>query len=175
MKTFRLSCLAAAVSLFAFGGSAAHAEDSVSQVSATTVQPATLIKVADLDFGSIVSGPTPGTVSVNVNTGVRTATGGVVLLGSSSQRAEFQGSGFTGVLMTVNRPSSVTLSRVGGGASNLNATLNWTLSGAGLTVGSIYLINQPTQMHRAGGTLTVPANQTPGVYQGSFTLTVNYL
>lgn len=168
-----------ALALLAIGGTTpVLAGNSTSEATVTTVRPATLVKVDDLDFGTVASGSTAGTVSVNVATGIRTATGGVTLAGGAPQRAEFEGASSAGLLgglwMSVNAPSAVTLSRTGGGASDLNATLNWSMNGTGIPLLGVYLLNSPTQTFRAGGTLTIPANQPGGAYEGTFRLTVNY-
>lgn len=153
-----------------------HAADTNVTVNAAVVRPNTLIKTDDLDFGTLVSGATGGTVSVDAVTGARTTAGGVTPVGTASQRAIFQGTG--GIfLITVTGSTSVTLARVGGGAPSMTATLvrAATTSGGGIALLGGTLLPSGVQTYYIGGTLTVPANQAPGDYSGTFTLTVNYL
>lgn len=154
----------------------AHAADIPGTVNATVVRPNTLVKTDDLDFGTIVSGTTGGTVSVNAVTGARTTTGGSTAVGNDAQRAMFQGSGGL-LLITVSGSTSVTLTRVGGGGTTMTASLVRAAStgGGGIALLGSTLLPSGVQTYYIGGTLTVPANQLEGDYTGTFTLTVNYL
>lgn len=154
----------------------AHAADTNVTANAAVIRPNTLIKTDDLDFGSLISGATGGTVTVNPVTNARTAGGGVTLVGTTAQRAVFQGTG--GIfLITVSGSTSVTLARVGGGAPNMTASLvrAASTSGGGIALLGATLLPSGVQTYYIGGTLTVPANQPAGDYSGTFTLTVNYL
>jgi len=154
----------------------AQAADTNVTVNAAIVRPNTLIKTDDLDFGTLISGPTGGTISVNAVTGARTTTGGVTPVGTGSQRAIFQGTGGI-LLITVSGSTSVTLSRAGGGAPAMTASLvrAASTSGGGIALLGGTLLPSGVQTYYIGGTLTVPANQPDGDYSGTFTLTVNYL
>ena len=154
----------------------AHAADMPGTVTVTVVRPNTLVKTDDLDFGTLVSGTTGGTVSVNAVTGARTTTGGTTPVGNDSQRAIFQGTGGL-LLITVSGSTSVTLTRAGGGATPMTASLVRAVSngGGGIALLGGTLLPSVVQTYYIGGTLTVPANQPEGDYSGTFTLTVNYL
>lgn len=156
----------------------ACAADMAGTANAVVVRPNTLVKTDDLDFGSLISGSTGGTVTINPTNNVRSATGGVTPVSSGAHRAAFQGTG--GILfITVTGSNSVTLTRAGGGAAPMTATLTraMTTSGGGITLlgPSVTLLPSGVQTYYVGGTLTVPANQPPGDYSGTFQLTVNYL
>ena len=155
--------------------SPAFAADTSVTANAAIVRPNTLIKTDDLDFGSLISGASGGTVTVNPVTNARTSGGGVTLVGSSARRAEFLGTGGI-LLITVSGSTSVTLARVGGGAPSMNATLVRAAStgGGGITLINTTLLPSGLQTYYIGGTLTVPANQPAGDYRGTFTLNVNY-
>jgi hypothetical protein len=157
-------------------GSPAFAADMPGTANATVVRPNTLVKTEDLDFGTIISGTTGGTVSVNAVTGARTSTGGATTVGNDAQRAQFQGTGGI-LLITVSGSTSVTLARAGGGAAPMTATLvrAASTSGGGIALLGSTLLPSGVQTYYIGGTLTVPANQPEGDYSGTFTLTVNYL
>lgn len=153
-----------------------HAADTNVTANAAIVRPNTLIKTDDLDFGSLISGATGGTVTINPVTNARTSGGGVTLVGSSARRAEFLGTG--GIfLIFVSGSTSVTLTRAGGGAPNMTASLTRAAStgGGGVTLINATLLPSGLQTYYIGGTLSVPANQPAGDYSGTFTLTVNYL
>ncbi|MDO9370687.1 MAG: DUF4402 domain-containing protein [Sphingopyxis sp.] len=144
-------------------------------VNAAVVRPNTLIKTDDLDFGTMISGPTGGTVSINAVTGARTTTGGVTPVGAGTQRAIFQGTGGL-LLITVSGDTSVTLTRAGGGGTMTASLVRAaSTSGGGITLLGSTLLPSGVQTYYIGGTLTVPANQAAGDYSGTFTLTVNYL
>lgn len=154
----------------------AQAADTNVTANAAIVRPNTLIKTDDLDFGTLISGTTGGTVTINAVTGVRNTSGGVTPVGTDSQRAIFQGTGGI-LLITVSGSTSVTLSRVGGGAPTMTATLvrAASTSGGGIALLGSTLLPSGVQTYYIGGTLTVPANQPEGDYSGTFTLTVNYI
>ncbi len=154
----------------------AQAADTNGTVTATVVRPNTLVKTDDLDFGTLVSGTTGGTVSINAVTGARTTGGGTTPVDAGFQRAQFQGTGGL-LLITVSGSTSVTLTRAGGGAAPMTATLvrAASTSGGGIALLGSTLLPSGVQTYYIGGTLTVPANQPDGDYSGTFTLTVNYL
>jgi hypothetical protein len=157
-------------------GVPAQAADYNGTVTATVVRPNTLVKTDDLDFGTLVSGTTGGTVTINAVTGARTTSGGTTPVGAGFQRAQFQGTGGL-LLITVSGSNSVTLTRAGGGAAPMTATLvrAASTSGGGIALLGSTLLPSGVQTYYIGGTLTVPANQPEGDYSGTFTLTVNYL
>lgn len=154
----------------------AQAADMSGIANAAVVRPNTLIKTDDLDFGTLISGPTAGTVTINPVTNARNATGGTTLVGNDGGRATFQGTGGI-LLITVSGSTSVALTRAGGGAPAMAASLvrAASTSGGGIALLGATLVPSGVQTYYIGGTLTVPANQPAGAYSGTFTLTVNYL
>jgi hypothetical protein len=156
----------------------AQAADQTGTATAAVVRPNTLIKTDDLDFGTLISGPVGGTVTINPVTAARTTSGGVTPVGGGAQRATFQGTGGW-LLLIVTGSNSVMLARAGGGAAPMTASLTRAVStsGGGITLlgPSATLFPSGVQTYYIGGTLTVPANQPEGDYSGTFTLTVNYL
>jgi hypothetical protein len=154
----------------------AYAADMPGTANAAVVRPNTLIKTDDLDFGTLISGATGGTVTINPVTNARTTSGGVAPVGPAAQRAVFQGTGGI-LLITVSGSTSVTLNRAGGGAAPMTASLvrAASTSGGGIALLGGTLLPNGVQSYYIGGTLTVPANQPEGDYSGTFTLTVNYL
>jgi hypothetical protein len=117
----------------------------------------------------VLRGTTAGTVTINAAADARSSTGGVTLAGGSPHAAEFQTVGLINTLFLISVPStSSTLTNGSGGSMTVN---NWTQDGNALRLfpaGGVVTI-------RVGGRLNVNANQAPGTYTGTFTLTVIYL
>lgn len=154
----------------------ASAAEMAGTANAAIIRPNTLVKTEDLDFGTLISGAAGGTVTINPVTNARTTAGGVTPVGNDGRRAIFQGTG--GIfLITVSGSTSVTLTRVGGGAAPMTASLvrAASTSGGGIALLGVTLLPSGVQTYYIGGTLNVPANQPEGNYSGTFTLTVNYL
>ncbi len=137
-----------------------------------------IAKTDDLLFGSFVAG-SGGTVVIAPSTGARSATDGVTLMNymSTSKAASFTVSciaGGTDNCQTTSGylialPSSATLTS-GGNSMNVGTFLAHSAnngSASGRLVGGYDTLN-------VGATLTVGANQAPGSYTGSFSVTVTY-
>ncbi len=152
--------------------------------SATVVEPLSLIKVRDLNFGKIVPRPTAGTVTVNASTGACTVTGAIMQVGTCST-AQFAGVGRRNLTVRFQLPGTVTLSGPGG-ATMIADTLTvgpapdlTFIGGNGNGLGNgnrRYRINSPTGIFtfQVGARLNVGANQAPGIYSGTFNVTVQY-
>ena len=144
----------------------AAAESAVARV--VTLKPLSIVKLADLDFGSIASGTSAGTVVINPNTGARTVTGGTVAMGAASEAAQFYTYANANAVMQVTRGALPVLARAGGGAT-MNVTA-LVLNGP-----TVRVVNPAGLLDlRVGGTLAVAANQADGVYTGTFEITVTY-
>lgn len=152
--------------------------------SAVVVEPLSLIKTADLSFGKIVPRPTAGTVTVNPDTGACTVTGTIMQVGTC-RFAQFTGMGRRSMTLRIHVPSTVTLSTAGGAtmtADSLTLGLSPDLTyiggnGNGIGLGNRrYSINPASGIFslRIGARLNVGANQTPGLYTGTFDVTVQY-
>lgn len=146
----------------------AEAASRSGAANVVALRPLSLVKTEDLDFGTVIAGPTAGTVTINANTGARTTTGGAIASGGTPRRAEFQGVGRLGILSIVSISPAPTLTNGTGG------TMTSTLAVQGGT-GIRLFTGTGVQIFRVGGTINVGANQQPGDYSGTFTLTVNYL
>ena len=134
---------------------------------AAIVRTATLVKADDLAFGNIVPGNTAGTVVINENTCARSKTGGLVLAGGSTHCAQFGGEATIGILMTTSLDNTVTLSGDAGGTMTAALVLR---GGEGTT----FFPGTGLKTFWVGGTLNVARYQTPGIYTGTFNLSVNY-
>lgn len=177
-RTWHVLISALAASAASSAGPMANAAEGQAATNAAVVRPNTLIKTEDLDFGTVASGATSGSVTINPVNNARSTAGGVTTVGTAGHRAIFQGTGGL-LLIVVTGSNSVTLARSGGGAPSMTASLTraTTTSGGGVTLlgPSTTLLPSGIQTYYVGGTLTIPANQPEGEYSGTFTLTVNYL
>ena len=166
--------------LFGFS-SISFAQGTQSTASATAVaggriiQPLKLIATKALEFGDIIKGENTVTVAAN---GSRTATNTDLLLtltsgGKTPQAAEFEIEGEPGLAYVVTYESNVVLNGPDNSAtmSVESFTTNATLT---LPNGSTEGTTAGKDTFNVGASLTVSADQKPGVYEGTFTVTVNY-
>ncbi len=129
--------------------------------------PIQISKQFDLEFGRMAPSTTQaGTVTINPNTGQRTATGGVVLLGGGLTRAKFPVTGDPDTAFSITLPSQITITS-GGDSMTVNAfTSNPSGSGVLSGTGSANIW--------VAATLNLSANQPAGSYAGQYTVTVDY-
>ena len=162
----KLLLVAAAGAAFATPAVAApgNTDQADGVATATVVSPINIEHDAgaSLSFGTITAGTTGGTVVVT-RAGNGSATGDVTLMPDSVESAD----SFT-VTGDANRDFgiSATGGTVSDGTNSMsfttNVRANHTLDGTG------------TATLAVGGTLTVGADQAPGAYTGTYTVTVTY-
>jgi hypothetical protein len=145
---------------------------------ASILRSLSFIYVKDLDFGVILRGTTGGTVTLSPFN-VRSATGGVTLVPSATQVAEFAGWGANTQLVNISVSSNtVTLTRVGGTQTmQMNRFIIGSTPTARLTiVPRQFMIVSPTGVFQfpLGADLIVGPNQMPGTYKGTLNVTLNY-
>lgn len=157
---------------------------------ATVVAPLSVVWVQDLKFGRIVPRPQAGTVTVDQITGACTVTGPILEVGKC-QFAQFAGMGSKNMNARISLTNATNLTGPGQAMvlDQIKLGTNSTISfagnpnangrGVGLTKGGnserysittnsgIYVLN-------IGGRLTVNANQAPGTYNGTITISVQY-
>lgn len=144
---------------------------ATAEANATIIQPITITKTADLNFGIVVPGATPGTVTVGYD-GTRASLGGVSLLAGNPgtvSAAHFDAAGQPSTAYTLSIPASVTISN----GTETMVIDNFTSDpGAGTATFDV----SGTYEIRVGGTLNVLANQAPGDYTNTTDLdvTINY-
>ena len=131
-------------------------------------QQLNLVNTRGIDFGRFVAG-TGGTVVISA-AGLRSRTGGVVLLNSpSAGQATFSvskssnGGSNKAVIISLPTNGSTRLTS-GSNSMAVNSFVNSTL-GTVTTAGTLLSV---------GATLTVSASQPAGAYSGSFPLIVNF-
>ena len=163
----RGALLAAALSLPVAAPSYAASADSDAETE--ILQPLTLTQISVLDFGSIVPSNVAGRINIRRNDGVCVAQGGAMLVGNNCQRGEFLIAGPSRQQVSVATAAApITLWRSGGGATmtmdrvRINGGPNKRLNAAG------------ERTFYVSGRLLVGANQSEGVYDGTFNVTVDY-
>ena len=175
--------------LAALAASAAFATPAMAQTSAsdtalargTVLRPLTLVKVAgqDLDFGTVLASALPGTVTMDADGGGRSFTGGVTLLGLvTGQRALFAGVGVDGqsVDIHLDPPASGVLDHTNGVDTVAINSMTLDSNGVGDAFDRTVTINDVNGafLVGVGGTFAIAANQEPGVYSATFSVTVDY-
>jgi hypothetical protein len=167
----RILCAAAAAStLLATPAAAAPVNpDRQATGEALILVPLSLVKISDLDFGSILTSPVSGTVSVSPSTGLRSTAGGVTGLASDPGfRARFAGAGTPNqqVIIVVTPPASL---------ANANGDLITVLA-LPLEGSPVKTIDPVTRAFTfgVGGIIMVGANQPEGLYSADFNVTAIY-
>jgi Domain of unknown function (DUF4402) len=146
------------------------------QSTVAIVRPLSFFITDQLDFGKIFAGTTAGTV-ILAPTGVRTKTGGVTLVGNTQQVAVFAGQGSNNQNVDISMGAN-TINLTGPGAPMQVRT--WVIGStptAILTTAPLrFRINSATGIFAfpLGATLAVGANQTPGTYTGTYSVTLQY-
>lgn len=154
----------------------AYADNETGNAEITIVRPLSFVIDDNLDFGSLVPSNVAGVVTM-APTGARTATNGIVLVGAGHKPASFAGQG------TYNQRVDVSL------GSN---SIFITGPGAPMRVRTFVIGSTPTAVLTTtpnrfriaalngvfnfpiGATLEVGANQAPGFYTGTWSITLNY-
>jgi len=166
-------CIAAlAATTVAASPALAQAASATAEARGVVVQPLSLAKTADLDFGTVVGSAVAGTVDIDPDTGARATTGGVTGVPSyPGGRATFQGAGTAGqdVILTLNAPTllisqSNPLDTITVNSMTLDSG-NSTTRTIGLT--GIFDVG-------VGGNFGIAANQPAALYSANFDLTADY-
>ena len=145
----------------------AGASDNASApASATVVAPISVTPRAEteLNFGQIAAANGPGTVSVDENGLLTSATPDLVVAGSTGSAAVFDVEGAPDLAYSTTIPTPITLT---GPGTDMSASVS--KSG-----GATNLSGTGTDTFSVVGTLSVAANQTPGSYSGTVNVTVQY-
>lgn len=161
--------LAAALALAAPAPAAPVAASPSAQAEVLILIPLTLVRVDNLNFGTVISSPVSGTVNIPANGGARSAAGGVTLVASDpGLRARFAGAGSPSqmVLIDVTNPGTLT------NGTDTVTVLALTLDGP--AVRTIDPVTRAFYFH-VGGILQIGADQPEGVYSATFDVTADYL
>jgi len=146
------------------------------QVGALTIRPLGIVKTDDLDFGTMLPG-IGGNVTINAQTGARTTAGPVLAPGAFGPgRFLVAATPLRIITLSINPNNNLVLNRVGGGGSMTASQFRISYNnGAAVPVGPNFAIPLTGLVTiQMGGRLGVGNNQAEGVYEGIFTMTVNY-
>ena len=150
------------------GVAAQVAAPSPAQGSVQIHLPGSIRLMNNLNFATLtVTGA--GTATINPNTDVMTTTGGVIRYGGTPYSALFEAVSPIKTVVHVRAPkNAITLTRIGG--TQTMQVNNFVVSGTG----SRNVVAKETFTFSVGGTLNVNANQTEGVYTGTFDVEIQY-
>ena len=142
---------------------------------ATIIKPITLTKVDDLQFGVIAADADGGSVVVAAATGTATPSGVILYTAGNNaiapSAASFDVTGEASYTYKITLPSSVTLTRNGGGTMSVG-TFKTNTPSESLTGNTFNEDGEAS--FKVGGTLTIGANQVAGLYEGTLSVTVDY-
>jgi hypothetical protein len=155
--------LAASIAMMSASGSA-MAADATGSASVTVAQPIAVSETTSLNFGTITSSASAGTVVIST-AGARSVTGGVGELGGSPAAASFSVTGEGNNAFSISLPSSASLTGPGT-AMTVNAIAH--------NAGGTPSLSGGSRTFSVGATLNVGASQTAGAYTGTYSVTVSY-
>jgi hypothetical protein len=128
--------------------------------------PVSITKVDDLDFGTVVSSSTSGTVSIAADGSGQSVTGGVTAVPSGTvSRAYFAGAGTAGQQVSIFLAPPASL----GDGNGHSVPISLSLENAMITIDSTRAFSVGI-----GGTVTIAPNQAEGTYTGTFTVLAQY-
>lgn len=164
--------IASAIAATAVPAPALAANSARANSEALLLLPLTLTKINDLDFGTVITSNSSGTIALNANTGVRSFAGGVTgVSAAAGHRALFGGGGTGGqqVVVVVVPPAQLT-----NASGNTIDVLALTIDNNGNPIRTVDPVTR-TFFVNVGGILSVAANQPDGLYSAKFQVTANYL
>ena len=143
---------------------------ATANISETIVQPLTITKVIDMDFGNVAIDAVAGTVVLAPN-GSRTKTGGAILTAvtGTPAAAVFNLTGASNYTYAISLPTSGVNVKFGNNTMVVNNFTSSPTPTGTLGVNGKDVVN-------VGATLNVLPNQAAGTYhqETPFTVTVNY-
>lgn len=128
--------------------------------------PLTLTKINDLDFGTVITSSSSGTVSVAADGSGQSVTGGVTAVPSApGARAQFAGAGTPNEQVNLFLAPPATLKD--GSGNSMPISMNLETTTVTIDATRAFYVG-------VGGTVTVGANQPDGLYTGTFTVLAQY-
>jgi hypothetical protein len=169
----RFAGLLATAALFAGAAPALAAPIAATPVAEGRVlilRPLSFVRLTDLDFGTVVSSNTAGTVTINPTTGARSIAGGLTAMPiAPGGRGYFAGAGSASQLVNIDLTPATVLT---------NTVTTDTIAVAAMYIeGSTTRTIDPTTLTfyvGVGGTILVGANQPDGDYESTFLITADY-
>jgi hypothetical protein len=138
--------------------------------SATIVAPLSIAANLPLAFGKLDASGAAGTVVISA-AGLRSKTGGVVLVtaGSVQGAASFDVTGTPSATYSISLPATAVTLTSGANSMTVGTFVSNPAAGGGGTLSA-----GGTETIGVGGTLNVGSAQAPGLYSGTFNVTVDY-
>jgi spore coat protein U-like protein len=167
--------VAGAIGAFA-ASSPAYADQAATDAQVAIVRPLEFINVENLNFGRVIRATTAGTVTIAPD-GTRIKTGNVILIGTGFQPARFAGMGTNNQRVDISLGSnSIFVTGPGAPMRVRDFVLGSTPTAVLTATPRRFRINSATGIFTfpVGATLEVGANQTPGTYSGTWSITLNY-
>lgn len=167
--------------MLATAGPAQARETGTSTAGTILIQPLSIVKSEDMDFGTIIPS-TGGTVVLDPAINPTCAVTGGVIRSGACQPAEFVGAGSVNQRVRVRLPPQARMTVSNGAGATMQVT-NMDVNGAPdllvtrETVRNFrFRILHPSGIFffRVGGTLNVAANQAVGTYTGTFNVDIQY-
>lgn len=158
---------------FAFGCALFYAQGAVALPGDTQTQivnPGLVTNTSRLDFGSVITGSVQSRLRIPPTSDIIiVSAGNAIPVGGSVSRAQFNVVAAPLTLVLINLPSNIQLVRVSGSEQMLLD--QFQQNGTPLR-----FMGQTGQLSFfVGGRLRVGPSQAAGLYQGDFTVTVNFL
>jgi hypothetical protein len=178
----RFNLCLAAVAATLVTASPAFAQQAVATANATAearglvLQPLTLTKASDLDFGWVVSTSAAGNVVISPDDGSRTVSGGVQAVpGRNGGRATFGGAGTAGekVVLTLS-PATVLVSTTNAADTVSVNSMSLDTCGVGCVSDTRTIDSSGAFLVGVGGDFAIGVNQPNGLYSANFDLTADY-
>ena len=172
----KLGILLASIFVMMLATQRVNAEDPATatasaDVTATIVQAISIDKITDLKFGKIVASSTAGKVAIETNGEKSIIEGGVALFDQESdeQAASFKTIGSPGAAYYLVLPEDESVELTGPPESD-----PMTIEGFEHSATGILDAATGEETFNVGATLKVGANQAPGQYKGTFSVTAVY-
>lgn len=140
---------------------------------------------ADMDFGDLIPGTDDGSVVMTPSSTATCSTNKGIVHTGACRAAEFSGDAWFFFLLRIDKPAGDQITLVGPGGATMQLDTFTFGIGSGLT--TFANGNGPPHQQRyriislngeftfyVGGTLRVARNQAPGIYNGTFSITMNY-
>jgi hypothetical protein len=169
---FTLYLAAAAATLAVATPAVAQQASANALAKGVVVQPLTLAKVQDLDFGTVVGSAVAGNVTIDADTGGRTVGGGVTGVPSyPGDRGLFQGAGTAGqtVQLSLSAPAVLVSQSNPLDLITVNSMVLDSGNSTTRVIGASGVFNVGV-----GGDFAIAASQPAALYQATFTLTADY-
>jgi hypothetical protein len=169
---YNISLAALAATLVTASPAFAQVASATAEARGVVLQPLTLAKVSDLDFGTVVGSAVAGSVTIDADSGNRSVGGGVTGVASyPGSRGLFGGAGTANqdVLLVLNAPAVLVSTTNPAETIAVTSMVLDANNSTTRTIGSTAAF-----FVGVGGEFAIAANQAPGLYAANFDLTADY-